>query len=160
MTFVCVSMYACVCIYIYIYIYVYTYIYIYIYTYTCAHIYTCMYVYIYIYTHTPTHTHTHTHTYIHTYIQASRPYARVGVCCETACEHTGVCENTCFVCETWPCNLATETALQPWPCKLATELVLFRLIFARVSSSPEECFFTDTGFSSVGLHAALNVMDT
>ena len=51
---------------------------------------------------------------------------------------TGVCENTFLLWEPWPCNPAAKAALQAL-------VRCFERLSSQGPSSPEECFFTDTG---------------
>ena len=46
-------------------------------------------------------------------------------------------KKTLLLCEPLPCNTSAETAIQPLNCCFNET--------SHMSSSPEECFFTDTG---------------
>ena len=50
---------------------------------------------------------------------------------------TGVCEKTLLLRKPLPCSPAAEAALKP-PIRCS------EILLCRLSSSPEECFFTDT----------------
>ena len=52
--------------------------------------------------------------------------------------NTGVFEKTLLLCEPVPCNPVAETALQPL-------IQHSESLSPQASSSPEECFFSDTG---------------
>ena len=52
-----------------------------------------------------------------------------------------VSEKTLLLLEPWPCDPAAETAIEP-------QIWCFQSWFSKLSSCPEECFFTDTGMAT------------
>ena len=107
---------------IHIYIYMhYMYIcIIYLYMYICI-----IYIYIYVY------------VYVCIYI-----YIYIHVIFDSRHVLAGVCEQKVLLREPLPCNAGAESAIRPLICCFS-----FCNTISHVSSSPEACFFTDTGIT-------------